>query len=93
MLSSLRTEFPITTFTFKQCDISDWDAQKKVFEEIYQETGSIDIVIANAGIPEKGKFLSKDEEEPQKPNLTTLDVNLAGTLYSELFAKLPSTYC
>lgn len=53
------------------------------FEQIYQDVGSIDIVIANAGISEKGNFLSKEEGEPTKPNLTTLDVNLSGTLYSK----------
>jgi short-subunit dehydrogenase len=82
-ISSLRAEFPSSTITFKKCDISNWDEQKAVFEEIYREVGSIDVVIANAGVSEKGNFLSKDEE-PTKPTLTTLDVNLSGTLYSKL---------
>lgn len=73
---------------FKKCDISDWEEQKAVFEQIYKDFGSIDIVFANAGISEKGSFLSRDDGEPKKPNLTTLDVNLSGTLYSEVTPAL-----
>lgn len=38
---------------------------------------------ANAGIVETGKFLEKDEGEPRKPNLKTLDVDLNGVLFCE----------
>ena len=38
---------------------------------------------ANAGIVEAGKFLEKDEGEPRKPNLKTLDVDLNGILFCE----------
>ncbi|RDW79999.1 short-chain dehydrogenase [Coleophoma cylindrospora] len=82
VLADLRTEHPQAQLSFKRCDISDWEAQKKAFDEVYQETGTIDIVIANAGISERGNFLSRDEGEAQKPTLTTLDVNVSGTLYS-----------
>lgn len=88
VLTSLTSEFPNTKFIFKKCDISDWEEQKHVFEEIYEETGSVDIVIANAGIVEKGVFLEVEHAEPQKPDLRTLDVNLTGTLYSEFFARV-----
>lgn len=81
VLASLSKEYPQTSLSFKRCDISNWEEQKAVFDEVYKENGSIDIVIANAGISERGNFLSKDDGEVQKPNLTTLDVNLSGTLY------------
>ena len=84
VVSSLKTEFPSTTFVFKKCDISDWDEQKAVFEEVYKEHGSVDVVCANAGVSEITKFLAVAEGEPEKPNLRTLDINLIGTLYCEL---------
>jgi NADP-dependent 3-hydroxy acid dehydrogenase YdfG len=83
VLSSLKTEFPSTRFLFKKCDISIWEEQKLVFEQIYDEVGSIDIVFANAGVSEFGKFLDI-ETEPTKPNLKTVDINLLGTLFSEV---------
>lgn len=83
VVSSLRAEFPSTTFLSKKCDISSWDEQKAVFEEVYKATGSIDYVFANAGVSEIGNFLEKDIGEPVKPMLKTIDINLVGTLYSE----------
>jgi len=94
VIKSLRSEYPSATFTFKKCDISKWEEQAAVFKEIYQEQGRIDIVIANAGITEIGKYIIPDEEEPSKPTTTTLDVNLTGTLYSECQpAHPPKTHC
>ena len=84
VVSSLKTDFPSTTFVFKKCDISDWDEQKRVFGEVYKEHGSVDVVCANAGVSEITKFLAVAEGEPEKPNLRTLDINLIGTLYCEL---------
>jgi NAD(P)-dependent dehydrogenase (short-subunit alcohol dehydrogenase family) len=91
VVTSLRAEFPSTTFLFKKCDISSWDEQKAVFEELYKETGSIDYVFANAGVSEIGNFLEKDAGEPVKPTLKTIDINLVGTLYSEFFTPLCGT--
>lgn len=83
VLSSLRSKYPSSTFLFKKCDISHWDEQKNVFAEVYKETGSIDVVFANAGVSEIGTFLQRDEGEPTKPDLRTLEINLLGTLYCE----------
>jgi len=84
LLPSLQKSHSSSTFGFKQCDISSWEIQARVFKEIYEESGSIDLVFANAGVSEIGKFLEeeKDDEEPRKPGLKTLDINLTGTLYS-----------
>jgi NAD(P)-dependent dehydrogenase (short-subunit alcohol dehydrogenase family) len=83
VVSSLRSEYPGVTFLSKKCDVADWDEQKRVFAEVYQELGGIDIVFANAGVTELGSFVQKDEGEPTKPNLRTLEINLIGNLYSE----------
>jgi len=91
LLSSLQKSHPYSTFTFKQCDISSWEIQSRVVKEIYDESGSVDLVFANAGVSEIGKFLEeeKDGEEPKKPGLKTLDINLTGTLYCEsLFVEV-----
>ena len=83
VVSSLRTEFPSTTFLFKKCDISSWEEQNTVFAEVHKEIGRIDYVFANAGVSEVGNFLQREDGEPKKPVLKTVDINLVGTLYSE----------
>lgn len=82
VVTSLQAEFPSASFLYKECDISDWEQQKTVFEDVYKEVGSIDYVFANAGVSEIGTFLKKDEGEPTKPNLRTLEINLLGSIYS-----------
>jgi len=82
VLSSLRTDFPSTTFLFRKCDISSWDEQKAVFAEIHSEVGNVDYVFANAGVSEIGSFLESDTGEPTKPILKTIDINLVGSLYT-----------
>jgi len=82
VLLSLRSEFPKSNFLFKKCDISNWDEQAAVFKEVYKEVGHIDIVFANAGVSEIGTFLGKEDGEPEKPNLKTLEIDVIGTLYS-----------
>ncbi|KAH8803278.1 15-hydroxyprostaglandin dehydrogenase [Xylogone sp. PMI_703] len=82
VLADLKSQYPGVTFAFKKCDIGDWDNQKQVFEEVYQEFGNIQVVFANAGITERGEFVKEKNEEPTKPVLKTLDINLYGTLYS-----------
>lgn len=83
VLSSLRQDFPTVRFIFEICDVSKWEDQKTTFEKTFQEFEHIDVVIANAGISEKGNFLDIDPGEPVKPTITTLDVNLTGMLYSK----------
>jgi len=85
VLTQLRTDFPHAKFSFETCDISNWEQSAAVFKSIYQNAGSIDIVCANAGVTEVGKFLTNETEEdgePKKPDLRTLNVNLIGTLYT-----------
>lgn len=69
--------------TFQNADISDWDELATVFEQVFKRHGRIDIVLANAGISKEDSLIV-DEEKPSKPRLTTLDVNLTGTIYSKI---------
>ncbi|KAJ5895897.1 short chain dehydrogenase/reductase [Penicillium subrubescens] len=83
VLQQLQTEFPSGSVSFEQCDVSSWDSQATAFEKIYAEKGRIDIVFANAGISKEGNLLpAKGEAGPVKPNLTTMNVNLVGVIYT-----------
>ena len=93
VLSSLRQEYPAARFTFQKCDVSRWEDQTAAFAKTFQDFGCIDIVIANAGISEKGDFLAHDEGAPVKPIFTTLDVNMTGMLYSKPALHLPLWSC
>ncbi|KUL87754.1 hypothetical protein ZTR_03124 [Talaromyces verruculosus] len=89
VVSSLQQEYEPTrsaTISFHQCDVSLWESQAAAFKEVVQQQGRVDYVVANAGITEKGDLLEKEVEEPSKPVLATLDVNLTGVIYSTKLA-------
>lgn len=75
------------------CDTSNWDDQTRLFQEAesFSPTGKIHFVVANAGIHRKDEVFAYagDGNEPEKPDLSTINVNLIGTLYT---AKLASHY-
>jgi NAD(P)-dependent dehydrogenase (short-subunit alcohol dehydrogenase family) len=81
VIADLKNQFPAASVTFKQCDVSLWESQYAAFKEVHDEYGSIDIMIANAGITEIGKLVDFNEEIASAPNLATLNVNLIGVLY------------
>ena len=89
LFSSLKNQYPEVDFLYKQCDVSSWEQQQKSFKEIWLAVGRIDLVFANAGISGAGKdkvqllVIEKEGEEPQKPDMSVLDVNLMGTIYSQ----------
>jgi 15-hydroxyprostaglandin dehydrogenase (NAD) len=63
---------------FHQTDVSSWDDQAALFKAAWDWSGRLDFFAANAGIDDKEdvfKVWSLDEE-PKKPNLKTLDVDL-----------------
>ncbi|KZP34416.1 NAD(P)-binding protein [Athelia psychrophila] len=66
------------------CDVSSWEDQVALFELAEKRFGSVDVVIANAGIAELGDFTNPDikDGKPVKPNWKTMDVNLTGSLYT-----------
>jgi NAD(P)-dependent dehydrogenase (short-subunit alcohol dehydrogenase family) len=84
VFQQLQAEFPSASVSFEQCDVSSWDSQATAFEKIYAEQGRIDVVFANAGISKEGNLLpAKGDAGPVKPNLTTMNVNLVGVIYSK----------
>ncbi|KAJ5754170.1 uncharacterized protein N7511_008323 [Penicillium nucicola] len=85
-LERLHAEFPLASVSFEQCDVSSWESQAEVFNRVVDQQGRIDIVFANAGITEKGTLLPEKDgdktKDPVKPDLSTLNVNLVGVVYS-----------
>ncbi|KAF8993653.1 NAD(P)-binding protein [Hymenopellis radicata] len=68
------------------CNVTVYDEVASLYEFAIKEHGSVDIVVANAGVTEAGEFHSitlDAQGRPKKPRLTTIDVNLMGSLYSE----------
>ncbi|KAK3346312.1 hypothetical protein B0T25DRAFT_276340 [Lasiosphaeria hispida] len=83
--AELATEYPQATVSFKQCDVTLWDEQAAVFQEVYHgHSDRIDVVMANAGVSEQGVTTIVDlgEDTPSPPKLKSLNINLIGTIYS-----------
>ncbi|KAL1665067.1 hypothetical protein GGF50DRAFT_126686 [Schizophyllum commune] len=67
------------------CDVTDYAQQRNVFELAIERFGSVDIVVACAGVSEVGGFeriRMDDKGKPLPPDLKTLDINLSGSLYT-----------
>ena len=77
---------------FVHCDVTNWQSQVHLFREAVRLSphGGIDTVVANAGIPggkqpfEEPKDL--DLANPPPPDLSVLDVNLTGVVYTTYLA-------
>ncbi|HSI66427.1 MAG TPA: 3-oxoacyl-ACP reductase FabG [Planococcus sp. (in: firmicutes)] len=64
-------------FTF-ECDVTDGEQVKRVFEEIYSSFGKIDILVNNAGITRDAIFHKMTEEQWH----SVMDVNLNSMFYT-----------
>lgn len=85
VVESIAKENPISKLTFSKCDVSSWQEQATVFKEVFnQHGGRLDIVMANAGISERGAsdLVAVESAEPAQPRLGTVNVNLVGVMYS-----------
>lgn len=81
---------------FQRCDVASWTDQRALFTLALKEYGSIDIVLANAGVTGKETLLKDeyDEDGPgsgsienlKQPSFPDLDVNLTGAIYSTKLA-------
>ncbi|CAN5878088.1 SDR family oxidoreductase [soil metagenome] len=68
-----------------RCDASKLDEQQAAVEQTAKEFGSLDVLIANAGV---GNFAPVDEMTPQEWQ-DVIDINLTGVFYS-VKAALPA---
>lgn len=71
-----------------QVDVSCWESQRETFSKVVEELGRIDLVLPIAGIGENQRWLRSDDKTTEfiKPDLTVLDVNLTGVLYTSSLA-------
>ena len=67
-----------------ECDVSNRDSVFAAVGEVVSKFGSLDCVVANAGVGMYGNFLDLDPEHVEQ----MIDVNLKGTLYTAA-ATLP----
>lgn len=67
-----------------ECDVSDRAQVFAAVERVVEEFGSLDLVVANAGVGMYGNFLDLEPEHVE----AMIDVNLKGTLYTAA-ATLP----
>jgi NAD(P)-dependent dehydrogenase (short-subunit alcohol dehydrogenase family) len=70
-----------------QVDVTDWNAQAKVFSQAVHAFGRIDYVYSIAGIGER-RWLPHDPNASgfEMPDLSTLDVDLRGLLFTVALA-------
>ncbi|KAJ5205345.1 Short-chain dehydrogenase/reductase SDR [Penicillium cf. griseofulvum] len=87
----LEQELPGTKFI--RCDVTKWSDQDDLFRQaaLFSPTRRISHVVANAGIHREDDVFSYagDDQEPAEPNLSIIDVNIRGVLYT---AKLAAHY-
>lgn len=71
---------------FQKCDVTSWADVLALFEKGWEKFGSLDVVLANAGVNEIGSLIEDSFDEAtgrlKAPNLQTLNVNLLGVLYT-----------
>lgn len=72
----LKEKFNVDIKNYKM-DISDFSQIESVFEKIFKDFDSVDVLVANAGISQKRKLII-DVKNEEIENL--LDVNLKGTI-------------
>jgi 15-hydroxyprostaglandin dehydrogenase (NAD) len=68
---------------FVQCDLTDWNSHASMFKKAFDWHGRVDLCVANAGVTEKEAFYEKPDidQQPSKPNLTVVDLDLVAVIY------------
>ena len=92
LVREVRNETGNPNLHFFHCDVTDWLSQVQFFKDAINVSphGGIDTVVANAGIVDPLPTIEVpkglDGPNPPPPNLTVLDVNLKGVLYTSHLA-------
>jgi len=75
---------------FVKCDVRNWEDQVSVFEAAIRNSPSqtCDVVIANAGIVGVDDIFNLQDpaQSPVKPNLSIIEINLIGMVYTTKLA-------
>lgn len=65
-----------------QADIANWESSAAAFKKAFEWAGQIDFFAANAGVSEdESLYALADVDEPTKPSLSTIEVDLFSTFY------------
>lgn len=75
LAAEIKSEFGINAFAFK-LDVSDTQSVEKIFKEIYQIVGNVDVLINNAGF---AKFVNSDVATNDEVR-AMFDVNVLGLI-------------
>ncbi|MER7566845.1 SDR family NAD(P)-dependent oxidoreductase [Streptomyces sp. NPDC048523] len=59
-----------------ETDVTDWDAVRATVDRVAEETGSIDVVVANAGISLRRTFVDMTEKDIRR----LMDINVMGVV-------------
>lgn len=80
-----------TNARFHCTDVSSWSDQAALFKYASTTFGRLDFFAANAGIDDKKSIYDEidEDDEPKKPFLKVLDVNLVGVIWG---VKLAAWY-
>lgn len=84
----LNTQMDAELVLAYQVDVSNWESQRQTFSQAIEDLGRIDFVFPIAGIGENKSWMPNDDNlaEFSKPDLTVIDVNLNGVLYTSSLA-------
>jgi 15-hydroxyprostaglandin dehydrogenase (NAD) len=66
---------------FHKTDVSNWNDVASLFKKTIERFGRVDYVAANAGVADFQSLYERQQGEPEKPNLKTIDINLTGQIY------------
>ncbi len=69
-----REDDPVKADKFWQCDVTDTDSVKEVYEKIKSETDSLDAIVHTAGIYDMDSLIEMDEERFKR----IFDINVFG---------------
>ena len=89
---ALVSELGQDNVAFVKCDTRVWDDQASLFKTAFEKSlsRSVDIVLANAGISGWDAVFNDQSDpatgEPVKPDLTILETNLIGVMYTTKLA-------
>ncbi|KAL8680616.1 MAG: hypothetical protein Q9186_003208 [Xanthomendoza sp. 1 TL-2023] len=92
LVRDIKTDTGNPNLHFIHCDVTDWQSQVNLFREAVKLSphGGIDTVVANAGVAAVGEPFEEphdlDLTNPSPPNITLLDVNLKGVVYTSYLA-------
>ena len=70
---------------YTHCDVTSWQSLSSLFKGVHERNGRIDVVVANAGIVERKEFLDDtltEDGELQQPDISVINVNLVGCMYT-----------